>query len=72
MNFFYRFKPYPELKTVIVNLKNGTSFRGVIWNRNKGGFMVLKNCILLSAEKNVTIDGDCLIPRNEVEFIQVL
>lgn len=72
MQFFDYLKPYPELKTVIVNLKNGTSFRGVIWNRNKGGFMILKNCILLSQEKNVTIDGDCLIPRNEVEFIQVL
>lgn len=70
-DYFKRDK-YPELKTVIVNIKTGASFRGVIWNRNRAGFLILKNCQLLQEGKDaIIIDGECLIPLSEVEFIQV-
>lgn len=63
---------YPYRETVIVNLKSGKGFRGVLWQRT-GGFLVLKSAQLLrSRESPVAVDGDVLVPFADVEFMQVV
>lgn len=63
---------YPCRETVIVNLKSGKAFRGVLWQRT-GGFLVLKAAELLRPrEAPVAIDGDTLVPFADVEFMQVV
>lgn len=64
---------YPYRETVIVNLKAGRSFRGVLWQRT-GGFLVLKQAEMVGRREGgpVPIDGDTLIPFVDVEFMQVV
>jgi hypothetical protein len=72
MNFGDYFRPYPELRTVIVNLKSGTAFRGVVW-RQRGPFMVIKNAELLKDKAGgAPLDGEVLVQKVDVDFIQVL
>ena len=72
MGFLDRFRPYPELRTVIVNLKSGTAFRGVVWRR-RGPFIILKNAELLKDQAGGNrLDGEVLVERDDIEFIQVL
>lgn len=69
------FRPYLELKTVIVNLKSGSAFKGVIFNA-KGKILILKNSALLSDRGQRTeekrIDGDLVLFVADVDFVQVL
>lgn len=72
MNWRNYFRQYPELRTVIVNLKSGKAFRGVVWNR-RGMWLVLKNAELLQdGQKPVPLDNETAVPVADVEFIQVL
>ncbi len=68
------FRPYPELKTGIVNLKSGTAFRGVVW-KIAGAFVVLRNAEMLQdmgkASRHV-IDGEVVVNLTEIDFIQVV
>jgi len=59
---------------VIVNLKGADSpaFRGVLWQR-RGGYLVLRNVELLKARGEVVpLDGETLIPYENVSFLQIL
>lgn len=72
MSFLDRLRPYPELRTVIVNLKTGAAFRGVVWRR-RGPFLVLRNTTMLRNRQEATpVDGEVVVDRAEIEFIQVL
>jgi len=78
MNLWLRFQrrlleaQYPALKTVIVNLKSGTVFRGVVYRR-VGGFMVLKNAEMLREKSAATpLDGEVLVQMVDIDFIQVI
>jgi len=74
MSLFSR-RPYLELKTVIINLKSGSAFKGLIYKVD-GGFMIIKDSALLSdrgqhmGEKR--IDGELVLLLSEVDFVQVL
>lgn len=74
MSIFDRFRRYPELRKVIVNLRSGTSFRGVVWRRT-GPFMVLRNTEMLQdrdhAEQHI-MDGEVLVKLADIDFIQVV
>lgn len=66
------FRPYPVLRQVIVVSKTGQSFKGVIWSK-RGGHIVLKNAqILQDGGMRTPMDGELLIERANVDFIQVL
>lgn len=69
------FRKYPELKTVIVNLKSGSAFRGVVFGI-QGDFMILKNADLLSDRgqkmDSRALDGELLILLSDIDFVQVL
>ena len=68
------FDRYPTLRRVIVNLRGADSpaFRGVLWQR-RGGYLVLRNVELLKARGETTpLDGETLIPYENVSFLQIL
>jgi len=73
-DFFDRLRPYPELKTAIVNLSSGTAFRAVIWRRT-GPFIVLRNAEMLqdrgSNERHV-VNGEVVVKLSDIDFIQVI
>lgn len=74
MSIFDRFRPYPVLRTAIVNLASGTAFRGVIWRR-RGPWLVLREAELLSDRGNPArgkVDGEVLVKLADVDFVQVV
>lgn len=68
--------PYLELKQVIVNLKTGTAFRGVVY-KQADGWLVLRSAEIVAdrgkplAGKAPALDGEVLVMRGDVDFIQV-
>lgn len=74
MKFWDRFRPYPELRTVIVNLKSGTAFRGLVWRR-RGPFMILRQTEILRDVSNrisaQALDGEVAVKMVDIDFIQV-
>lgn len=69
-------RPYPELEAVLVNLKSGTVFRGLIWRR-RGGWLVLRQVVLLSDRGNdlregKVLTGEVLVLLGDVDFVQVV
>lgn len=72
MSWFFR--SYPELKEAIVNLRSGTSFRGVVW-KQRDGWLVLRNAHLIQDRDQPTgrdVDGEVLVRETDVDFIQVI
>lgn len=58
--------------TLIVNLKNGRAFRGILWSEN-GDLLVLRNAVLFAAgEEPTDVDGDVIVERHDIDFIQRL
>lgn len=76
MNLFGR-PSYPELKRVIINLKSGTSIRGLLY-RHANGYIVVREADLLQSlgkpagAKPVSVDGEVLVRSDDVDFIQVV
>jgi len=74
MSIFDRFRPYPELKMVIINLRSGTSFRAVV-RQCTGQFVVLRNAEMLQdlghAERHI-VDGEVIVRLADVDFMQVV
>lgn len=64
-------KRYPYLRTVICNTKPGKAFRGVLWDR-QAGFLVLRNAELIEAGKVTPVDGEVVVPAENVDFLQVV
>ena len=63
---------YPVLQRVIVNTKTDRTFRGVLWRR-RGGYLVLRNAELLKGRgETVPVDGEVVIPAENVDFMQVV
>lgn len=64
--------PYPELEQVIVNTKTDRAFRGVLWQRRRG-YLVLRNAELLKpGGERAKVDGEVIIPAENVDFLQVV
>ena len=69
-------RAYPELKMVLINLKTGTVFRGLIWRR-RGLWLVLREVELLSDRGNDlrqprALTGETLVLLADVDFVQVV
>lgn len=74
MSFFDRFRPYPEMRRVVVNLKSGTSFRGIVWD-HAGPYVLLRQVEMIHDRDNMArkaVDGEVAVLRGDVDFIQVL
>jgi len=66
------FDRYPVLERVIVNTKSDRAFRGVLWRRRRG-YLVLRNAEMLRGKgETVPMDGEVVIPAENVDFIQVV
>jgi hypothetical protein len=63
---------WPFRCKVIVNLKaQPDAYRGILWEQ-RGGWLVLKNAeVLRDRQAPVPVDGDLLIDRRDVLFVQV-
>jgi hypothetical protein len=62
--------PYPYAHSAIVNTKDGQAFGGVLWD-TRGDFLILRNARMLTGPKS-PLDGDLLLPRANVSFLQVV
>lgn len=64
---------YPIRRKILINTKTDRTFRGILW-KTTGRYLVLKNAEVL-LEKNqsrMTMDGEVVIERSNVDFIQVI
>jgi small nuclear ribonucleoprotein (snRNP)-like protein len=69
VNFFDR---YPTLRRVIVNTKTDRAFRGVLWRKARG-YLVLREAEILKGKGETTpMDGEVLVPAENVDFMQVI
>lgn len=57
-------------KTVLVNLKTGTTFRGVLYHCY-ADIIVLKSAQLLQSNTATDVAGDTIIERDNIDFMQV-
>ncbi len=58
-------------KKVLVNLRSGNAMTGVMWSR-RGRHLVLKSAQLIEPGADaVPMDGDVVLDRDQVEFVQV-
>lgn len=58
-------------RSVMVNTKSGRSFRGVLWQR-KGPYVVLKDAVLHDPAGLMPVDGEVVVHRENIDFIQIL
>lgn len=66
------FQRYPTRRQVVVNTKTDRAFRGILW-RKAWGYVVLRNAELVKAGgETVRMDGEVVIERSNVDFLQVL
>lgn len=64
------FKKVLLLRTVVVNLVNGTTITGVLY-RDPGNLLVLKNATYYEpGSEPAQLDGDTVIDRAQVLFVQ--
>lgn len=59
-------------RRVVVNLATGRAFRGILWAK-RGPLLVLRDVTMFEpGVPAVAVDGEAVIERRTVEFIQVL
>lgn len=59
-------------RRVMVNLRTGKAFQGILWAHH-GPLLVLRDATLLQAGMAPSaVDGEIVIERTVVEFVQVL
>nr|WP_274635541.1 hypothetical protein [Microbacterium bovistercoris] len=64
------FRRVVALRRVVVNLVDGSSISGVLY-KDPGQLLVLKNAVYLEAgHEPVELDGDTVIERDKVLFVQ--
>lgn len=64
--------PYPFVRRVIVTTKTDRTFRGLLWEQRRG-FLVLREAEALKDRGAVVpVDGELVIERENVDFIQVI
>jgi hypothetical protein len=61
---------WPTRRRVLVNLQDGKAFSGVLWAK-RGPLLVLRGAELLEPGCDpAPLDGDVLIERPQISFIQ--
>lgn len=58
-------------RKVVVNATNGRTFAGVVWE-DTGRWVVLRNAEMIEPRgERVPVDGEVVIDRDLIEFVQV-
>lgn len=74
MGAFPWWSPWCDLvrRKVVVNVDTGQAFEGILWKRS-GPLLILRNTTLHErGAQPQPIDGEVVVERHHVEFIQVL
>jgi hypothetical protein len=73
MHWLFWWRPPCLLQPVIVNLTtNDTAIKGVLW-RTRGAWLTIRRAeLLVGAASPRPIDGEVVVHREQVHFIQVL
>lgn len=58
-------------RRVLVHLLGGRTLDGVLW-RSQGPLLVLRDTKLIEAGRIVPVDGEVIVERSRIEFIQAL
>jgi len=58
-------------RRVLVNLTTGSAIEGVLWDE-KGALIVLRDARLHSDGGTAPLDGEVIIERDRIEFVQVV
>lgn len=59
-------------RRVLVNLRTDKAFSGIIWSK-RGSLVVLRDAAILeSGRPPVAMDGEVVIERSNIDFVQVL
>lgn len=58
-------------RRVIVNLKGGTALSGVLFTQ-RGPLLVLRNATLHESGQRIPVDGEAVVEREQVDWIQSL
>lgn len=58
-----------RLKRIIVTLKSGASFDGVLWEHDSEAW-VLKNVDAITSGKRVPVDGEVVVMVKDIDFTQ--
>lgn len=58
------------LEPIVVTLKSGTSFAGVLYAEDAGAVVVCKAELLEQDGKRLPVDGEVVLLRAEIDFIQ--
>lgn len=68
-----RLSPWPVRERVLVNLVDGRAFDAILWSR-RGQLLVLRDSRLITpgSDSPVPVDGEVIIERPKVAFIQVM
>jgi hypothetical protein len=56
-------------RRAIVNLKSGRSFEAVIWS-SRGRYLALRDASLLTGQMQQKVDGEVVIAKTDIEFVQ--
>lgn len=57
-------------RRVVVNTRDGGAFEGVLWGR-RGPLIILREAELVNRAERVRLDGEVIIERDHVNFMQV-
>jgi hypothetical protein len=65
------FSRWPVRRRALVNLTSGAAFDAVLWAK-RGPLLVLRDVTLLEPDAEpATLDGEIVVERDRVSFIQV-
>ncbi len=78
MRWLLWWRPPAMLRACIVNLKDASkdgqqqAIQGVLW-QSRGAWLTFRNCkALVEGEQAQAIDGDVVVHRSNISFLQVL
>jgi hypothetical protein len=60
------------LRSCILNLKSGEALSGVVWSTRAGWIALRKASLLKAGAPPMAIDGDVIVARDNIDFVQVL
>jgi hypothetical protein len=61
---------WPVRRRVTVNLKSAKAFEGLLWAK-RGPLLVLRDATLIEGRQKIKADGEVVIERSNVDFVQV-
>ncbi len=69
---FWPFNRYPVKQQVIVNTKTDKSFKGLLWQKTSD-YLILRGARMLRGRDTpIALDGELVIYRDNVDFLQMV